>query len=135
MDRRTMICGTAALVAGGVSISNAAEAADSLDGETCADGCGDCRTACLACVDSCLDEAGRKNCVKLCLDCADICAACDAIAARKGPMAEAIIALCAEACDQCAAECEKHKNDPACQTCAKSCRECARECREAIKKK
>jgi hypothetical protein len=37
--------------------------------------------------------------------------------------------LCAEVCDDCAAECEKHEHDH-CQACAGACRKCADECRK-----
>lgn len=127
MDRRRMVLGGAAVLAG-VGLSGAARADEAKAADVCS---GDCRTKCMTCVAACLEEVGRKECIKLCLDCADICAACDAIAARRGPMAAAMLAICADACDQCAAECEKHKGDKACAACAEACRACAKECRNA----
>ncbi|MGV3606106.1 MAG: four-helix bundle copper-binding protein [Planctomycetaceae bacterium] len=107
-------------------------------GDACAIQCKDCERTCLACVDACLDElagkADRKKCIKLCLDCADICGACSKIAARGGPLEATISAACAEACEKCAAECEKHKEDKACQACAEQCKKCAKECKEQGKK-
>lgn len=131
MDRRTMLMmgGTAAM-ASVVGLERTAGAAEMAGSEI---SCGDCRTACLRCVISCLEESDREECIRLCLDCADICTACDAIAARKGPMMAALMKVCAEACDQCADECEKHKDDAACQACAEACRKCAEECREMMK--
>ncbi len=133
MDRRKMMMGGTTLLAGVAAFSGTARADDNKAVDTCCGDCADCRTTCLTCVAACLDEGGRKECINLCLDCADICGACDAIAARKGPMASAMMAICAEACDKCAAECEKHKDDPACLACAEACRACAQKCRDAKK--
>lgn len=132
MNRRTTImsilAGAAVLLAGhsAVSLANANDSP-----EACCEECGTCRTTCLECVDACLKEGGREQCVRLCLDCADICVACDNLVARKSPLAPAIMAVCAEACQKCAAECAKHKGDTACKACADSCERCAKKCLEA----
>lgn len=103
--------------------------------DSCCIQCMECEKMCLACVDACLEElaageSDRKDCIKLCLDCADICGACSKIAARGGPLEATIAATCADACEKCAVECEKHKDDKLCQACAAQCRKCAKECRE-----
>jgi hypothetical protein len=36
--------------------------------------------------------------------------------------------VCAEICDACGTECDKHEPQH-CQRCAKACRHCAEECR------
>lgn len=119
----------------GGQMTNAADA----KADSCCIQCKDCERTCLACVDACLDElagkADRKNCIKLCLDCADICGVCSKIAARGGPLEATIAVACADACEKCAAECEKHKDDKACQACAEQCKKCAKECKEQGKKK
>ncbi len=135
MNRRNLVLGAATAVASFAGAYTASHAAGIPTSDTCDGNCTNCRSTCLACVAACLDEPGRKTCITLCLDCADLCAACDAISARKGPMATAIKALCAEACERCAIECEKHKDDEACAACAKVCRDCAQSCREALKAK
>lgn len=38
--------------------------------------------------------------------------------------------VCAELCDACAAECEKHEHHEHCRICAESCRRCAEQCRQ-----
>ncbi len=101
--------------------------------------CRTCQSMCQMCAADCLDElakgdASRKDCIKLCQDCADICGACANIGSRKGPLEANIAVLCAEACEKCAAECGKHKDDKTCQACAEQCRKCAKECRTQSKK-
>lgn len=131
MDRRFML-GSALAFAGAASVGANLRAGDKKEAENCDSCCGDCRATCLACVDSCLDEEGRKECIKLCLDCADICAICTSITSRKGPMAKEILELCIIACEKCAAECSKHADDKACQECAAACKRFANECRDVI---
>ncbi|VTS06948.1 four-helix bundle copper-binding protein [Tuwongella immobilis] len=107
--------------------------------DPCARECAACSQQCQACAADCLDEVGegktdRRRCVQLCLDCSDICGACAKIAARGGPLESVIASACATACDQCAAECAKHRDDATCQACAAQCRKCAAACRAAQKK-
>ena len=71
MDRRTMMSGTVGMLAGVTGLAATAEAAEKTL-ETCCSDCTDCRSACLACVAACLEEVGRKDCIRLCLDCADL---------------------------------------------------------------
>jgi hypothetical protein len=42
--------------------------------------------------------------------------------------ANAICQLCADICNACAEECEKHSDMEHCQHCARVCRHCAEEC-------
>lgn len=122
MNRRLFMAGPALSLIGSGALF-AAEA------DACCNDCMDCAKTCLACVDACLHEANRKNCIKLCLDCADICGTCARIDARSGPMHAIIAAACADACEKCATECEKHKDDKLCKACAEQCRKCAKQCR------
>jgi hypothetical protein len=120
-----------ALMVAGLGVS--AKAEDARKGDACCDECKACEKACLACADECLKETSktddRRACIKLCLDCADICGACARIAARNGPLEPTIAAACAQACEKCAAECQKHKDDKTCQACAAQCKKCAKECK------
>ena len=106
--------------------------------DPCVKECRHCQTLCQACAASCLEElsqdGGRKACIKLCQDCADICGACANIGSRSGPLEAHIAAACAEACERCAAECGKHKDDKSCQACADQCKRCAQECKNQAKK-
>ncbi len=74
------------------------------------------------------------QCIRLCLDCADTCDAAANIALRQTGMNDQIVRemleLCARACDECAAECEKQRYEH-CKLCAQICRECAEDCRKA----
>jgi hypothetical protein len=36
--------------------------------------------------------------------------------------------ICADICNACATECEKHKHMEHCAECAKACHECAEQC-------
>ncbi|MCS6851234.1 MAG: four-helix bundle copper-binding protein [Gemmataceae bacterium] len=135
MNRRLMLlCGVGVLT-GVLSWTGNLQSFEQQPGDVCCPQCGNCRAACLACVAACLNESGRAECIRLCLDCADICGTCEAVASRKGPMAKALMAICAEACTKCAAECEKHREDPACKRCAEACRACAKECQQGAKAK
>lgn len=73
---------------------------------------------------------GKKDhakCAEICNDCMHICE-CGAHCAQ-GPLAAIVMKACAEACDVCAAECEKFPDDEVCKACAKVCRDCAKACR------
>lgn len=95
-----------------------------------------CSTICTSCADACLAEPmDMRQCIRNCLDCADICAMTANVATRRTASNEALIQsalrLCIEACETCAAECERHDNDH-CRRCAEMCRECARDCKAAL---
>lgn len=90
-------------------------------------------SACVAngerCVDHCLDllrngDDSLGPCSKAAHDMVAICRAMVTLAASKSPMLKKYIAICKEACETCAAECEKHKMHDPCKRCAESCRAC-----------
>jgi hypothetical protein len=94
-----------------------------------------CSKMCLSCADACMAEPmDMTQCVRLCLDCSDICEASARLALRRTGSNEAMIRemleLCARACEECAAECERHDHEH-CRLCAQMCRECAADCRNA----
>ena len=78
--------------------------------------------------------ADLVKCIRLCLDCADLCDATANIGLRQTGMNDQVLRetleLCARACDECAAECER-QNHEHCKLCAQMCRECAEDCRNA----
>lgn len=101
------------------------------------DTCFDCAETCERCVTALL-EMGEEDskghdltaCIKLCRDCADICTLCGRLAARGSQFMKSYMTVCAEACEACAAECDKHADHVAhCKACAEACRKCAEECR------
>ena len=95
-----------------------------------------CATECNHCTIACLDEQEVKmlaKCIKLEIDCAEICRLTASFASRGSIHAMHIMNECAEICDACAAECEKHAHMEHCKKCAEACRECAEECRSMSK--
>ena len=102
----------------------------------CIEACVACLVACEMCSDACLDEGDvgmMKSCIRLDRDCADACIAAVRAMSRGGPLAEVLCRSCAEACDACATECEKHAGMvDHCKLCAEACRACAKACRRMV---
>lgn len=102
------------------------------------DTCFECAEACERCATACLELANADSkgldmtaCIKLCRDCADICTLCGRLEARGSKFMGQFMQLCADACDACAVECEKHADHMVhCKACAEACRKCAQECRQ-----
>jgi hypothetical protein len=95
-----------------------------------------CALMCTSCADACVaEDMDMAQCVRSCLDCADVCTATSRLAVRRtGQNVEvlrATLRLCAEVCDACAAECERHSHGH-CELSARMCRECAADCRKAL---
>ena len=89
-----------------------------------------CVAACERCASACLQEEDVKmmaRCIALDFECADICQTTAASIARGGAQMQAICALCASACRDCAAECGKHDMDH-CKRCAEACTRCVAAC-------
>jgi hypothetical protein len=98
-----------------------------------------CAVMCDACAAHCarLIADGKKEHMKSmqhCQDCAAICHSTAAVAARHGPLADLIVAACADACKRCGDECATMKDDKMMAQCADVCRNCERMCREMIKR-
>lgn len=98
--------------------------------------CLECSAACSLCADTDLarDPSGMADCIRRCLDCADICALTARILARPTPNGdtwERVVAMCAAACADCAAECEGHDHI-CCEECAAACRACEKACQQLI---
>ena len=90
-----------------------------------------CATECSHCAMACLGEQDVKmlaQCIKLDLDCADICRLTASLLARGSEHGIHLLEECAEVCDACAEECEKHSHMEHCKHCAEVCRHCAEEC-------
>jgi hypothetical protein len=104
----------------------------------CAKACADCQVECDACFSHCKDllTAGKKEhatTLQMCVDCAECCTLAAKLTARGSPFAGNACETCAKCCDECAAACEKFKDDEHMARCAKVCRTCAAECREMLK--
>jgi hypothetical protein len=99
--------------------------------ERCLRACNECADACDDCSTACLNEPDIRSmaeCIRLNMDCAAICRLAAGYIARGSARAGDVCRLCAEICDACAAECQKHQTDQ-CRRCAEACRSCAAECR------
>lgn len=95
-----------------------------------------CAPICNSCADACsAEDMDMRRCIRLCMDCADVCTATYRVASRRTDenrqLIRSMLAVCIEACEICADECEKHDNAH-CRRCATMCRECARDCRTAL---
>lgn len=121
------------------TLGNAADERHVVSHDNCAKACSDCQRSCELCSTHCskmLMEGKKEHMATLetCRDCATVCSAAASIVARKGPFAEMICTSCAEACKQCALECEKHKDDPMMKRCAEQCRACESACKEMLQR-
>ena len=90
-----------------------------------------CAIECSHCAMACLDENDVKMltaCVKLNIDCADVCKLAASLLSRGSEHGNHLLEECAEICEACATECEKHSHMEHCKRCADVCRHCADEC-------
>ncbi|MBA3707114.1 MAG: four-helix bundle copper-binding protein [Bacteroidetes bacterium] len=97
----------------------------------------ECVNECSYCASACLEEQDVKmlaRCIKLNIDCAEICNLAASYLSRESENIDRIINQCAEICEICAKECEKHKHMEHCKRCAEKCRACAEACSAAILK-
>ena len=96
----------------------------------------DCAAICNSCADACVAEPmDMAQCVRLCLDCSDVCNLAARTAMRRTGhhrnLIRSILAVCIEACTNCAEECARHDHAH-CRRCAQICQECAQSCRIAL---
>lgn len=99
---------------------------------SCIDGCVRCAEECDHCASVCLSEQDVKSlaeCIRLDMDCAEICWTAASSMSRGSQFAQDVCRVCAEVCDACGAECEKHSKMDHCRKCGEACRQCAEECR------
>ena len=102
---------------------------------SCIETCSDCAVACENCASACLSEVDvlqLTRCIRLDLDCAELCRATAALLARDSEFSDAMIELCADACEACAQECDRHEHMEHCADCAHLCRRCAAKCRGLV---
>ena len=84
------------------------------------------------CAVKCLHEENVKylaKCVEICITYYHACAAASMIMSAESEYAKKLLALVAEVCEACAAECEKHEHMEHCKLTAESCRKCSGEFR------
>jgi hypothetical protein len=95
-----------------------------------------CALMCTSCADACTaEDMDMRQCIRSCLDCGDVCSATAKLAVRRTAqnvdVLRTMIETCANTCELCAAECERHDHGH-CRLCAEMCRECAADCRAAL---
>jgi hypothetical protein len=98
--------------------------------ETCIEACLACAAACDYCASACLKEMKVEEmakCIQLDMECAALCRASSQLMCLGSEHANVICQLCADICNACAQECNKHKVDH-CKRCASICISCAEEC-------
>lgn len=94
-----------------------------------------CAAECDHCAMACLKEDNVKmlaTCIRMDLDCAAICRLTATLVSRSSFHANYLLAECAEACNKCADECDKHSNMEHCMRCAEACRTCAEVCLQPV---
>ena len=93
-----------------------------------------CANACNYCINACLGEKDvnmMAACIRLDIDCAAICSLTASFLARESVHGRHLLRECAELCDLCAAECEKHQHMQHCKDCGEACRTCEKACKAA----
>jgi len=99
--------------------------------QSCIEACLKCAATCDGCAAACLNEKGHvemmARCISLDIECAAICRTAAQFMSLDSEHANSLCQLCADVCNACATECEKHEMDH-CRECAKVCRQCAEEC-------
>src|SRR5690606_2792578 len=103
-----------------------------MDFRACIDACMNCALACDNCAAACLQEQDVKmlaDCIRTDMECSTVCKAAVELMVQKSSFAKDLCRLCAQVCDRCAAECEKHEHGH-CRQGAEACRRCAEECRK-----
>lgn len=92
-----------------------------------------CAAACENCVSLCVNDGKPLSCCILCMDCADMCMLCFRLESHNSSQLKEACKLCAQFCEACAVECEKHAGYHAhCKACAEACRNCAETCRSML---
>ena len=94
-----------------------------------------CVAECNHCAMACLEEKDIKmlaQCIKMNIDCADICQLTASLVARGSDHGHHLMNECAEVCEACAQECEKHSHMDHCRKCAEVCRTCAEACSHPV---
>jgi hypothetical protein len=89
-----------------------------------------CAKSCRKSAEACLRESDANElaeCVRLEFECAKICEIAALYLDKGSVLQDELLYLCAEACDKCGSECEKHFIRHSLE-CANACRRCGRAC-------
>ncbi|HEX8203338.1 MAG TPA: four-helix bundle copper-binding protein [Isosphaeraceae bacterium] len=138
MDRRELLGILGAGVAGLVALDGGnARADDEGDHDEHIKTIGACAKLCNEAAHHCLqhlseghgDLKHHARAHELTMDCQAFCVLTAALMARSSPLAGYAHQACADACHECAAECEKGQGEIM-QQCARACRACEQVCRQ-----
>jgi hypothetical protein len=100
--------------------------------KSCIEACVKCAEECEHCSAECLQHHEYRalaQCIEMNTECAILCWTAAPLMSRGARFSVDICRITAEACNACAAECDRHKNLEHCRRCAEACRRCADECR------
>lgn len=117
---------------GSIHLNSIIMAGDYHQYKTCIDACLQCAAICNHCASSCLQEEDVKmmaRCIQLDMECAAICYAAAQVMSMGGEKTEQLCRLCADICQACGDECNRHQHMVHCRECAEACYRCAEECR------
>jgi hypothetical protein len=104
----------------------------------CCNICDDCARACNEAFHHCVEQAagGKARHAKVAqvvADCAAFCTLSATMIGRDSAMMMFSCRACADACRQCARECEPFIADPAMKQCFDACTRCEESCRNMVK--
>lgn len=99
------------------------------DERECLENCFEAAEVCEWCADECLGSEEMEECARLCRDVADVTTLHARFMARSSDYSQDLAGLCADVCEACADECERHDAHH-CQVCTDVLRECAESCRQ-----
>jgi hypothetical protein len=91
-----------------------------------------CAVECEHCAEACMGQPEMMKCSRMCLDTSESCRMLATFMVRGSYFIAPLASACAEICETCAQECEKHDMDH-CKKCARSCREAAEVYRKIAK--
>jgi hypothetical protein len=92
--------------------------------------CSSCQKTCEDALKYCQSKGGKhvaKEHINTLKDCIALCKASTDLGSRDSKLLAKLRAVCAEACNKCAASCEA-LNDPKLKDCVEACKECAKSC-------
>src|SRR5215218_2294782 len=89
--------------------------------QSCIEACLRCAAICNHCASSCTQEKEVQmmaRCIQMDMECAAICYAAAQLMSLGSSQAREVCMICAQLCENCGAECAKHKHMEHCQECA-----------------
>lgn len=88
--------------------------------QSCFDKAMACAVECEHCAEACTGNPDMIKCARMCLDTGETCRSLATLMVRGSYFIAPLAKACAEICDTCASECEKHNMDH-CKKCAEAC--------------